>query len=85
MGPKNMSVPVLWFMAIGFYFATFLAVALAMAWKLEEDESAASQNLHMANMISATSTIILALKESRGKRSCSSDTFDMIENMHEIV
>jgi hypothetical protein len=41
MVPKDTSLPVQWLLAIGFYFATFLAVALALA--LEEEESATSE------------------------------------------
>jgi hypothetical protein len=41
MVPKDTSLPVQWLLAIGFYFATFVVVALALA--LEEEESATSE------------------------------------------
>ena len=71
---KDVSVPVQWFLAIGFYFATFLAVAQAVA--LEEEESATSQTSQMVNVIHATSAVLQALQESRQKRSRSSDDDD---------
>jgi hypothetical protein len=60
---KDVSVAVQWFLAIGFYFATFLAVAQAVA--LEEEESASSQTSQMVNVIHATSSVLQALQESQ--------------------
>lgn len=57
-------------LAIGFYFATILAFALAVA--LEQEETATSQ---IVNAIHAASAVVQALRESR-KRSHSSDDDD---------
>lgn len=54
------SLPVVqWLLVIGFYFATILAFAFAVA--LEQEETATSQ---IVNVIHAASAIIEALQES---------------------
>jgi hypothetical protein len=69
---EDASVPaVQWFLAIGFYFATILAFALAIA--LEQEETA---TLQIVNAIHAASAVVQALRESRKRSRSSSDDDD---------